>query len=145
VVQSGVANAPLGVPSVSVTYACATVYGPSGEESFVNNSYALQCNINEAGNGAGYKTTLTGTPTTIQVSVQTSTATARMFRPGQGRGGVGWLYKEPKRKNSAVCRVAVADDTHVRLAGLQQFVALLANAIGLLDAKRLLCRRRGWN
>ncbi len=92
VAQSGLANAPLGVPSVSVTYTCASVYGPSGEESFANNSYALQCNINSAGIGASYTTTLTPTPTTIQVSVQTSTATARMFRPGQGRSGVGWLY-----------------------------------------------------
>lgn len=125
VVQSGVANAPLGVPSVSVTYACATVYGPSGEESFVNNSYALQCNINEAGNGAGYKTTLTGTPTTIQVSVQTSTATARMFRPGQGRGGVGWLYAAFLALPGVVLLGTGAPRTKNRKGKIVQYAGLL--------------------
>lgn len=91
VTQSGVATAPLGVPTVTVTYTCATVNGPNGPQNFSSNSYALSCNINSA--GSSYQTTLSGTANTIQVAVQTTASgSARILRQRPARGEMGWLY-----------------------------------------------------
>jgi hypothetical protein len=86
--QSVMVTAPLGVQSVQVTYACTSVNGPNGVQSFNSNSYGLTCNISPQ------TVTLTGTATSVQISVSTSSSSGSgmLLRPGAARGGAGWLY-----------------------------------------------------
>jgi hypothetical protein len=82
-------SAPLGVPSVTVTYQCTNANGPSGVQTMAY--YNLSCTINSG--GASATVTLTSTPTPIQITVQTnSTAAAELRRPGLRGIGSGTLY-----------------------------------------------------
>ncbi|MGO8796356.1 MAG: SBBP repeat-containing protein [Candidatus Sulfotelmatobacter sp.] len=126
--QSAVANAPLGVPMVSVTYTCATAYGPAGEQTL--GYYALQCNINGAGNGVGYSTTLSGTPSTIQVTVQTGTSgSARMFPRAPERNELGWLYAAFLALPGVVLLGTGASRTKKRKGKIVQYAGLVLLAI----------------
>jgi hypothetical protein len=87
--QSTNVTAPLGVPSVTVTYQCTGANGPSGPQTMAY--YNLSCTIN--GSGASATVTLTSTPTPIQITVQTnSSAAAELRRPGLRGIGSGTLY-----------------------------------------------------
>ena len=84
--QTAMVMAPLGVPSVTVTYTCGnTINGPSGPQTLAF-YHITSCKVTPA------TVTLTSTPTLIQVTVQTTGATAELLRPGLRRGGAGPLY-----------------------------------------------------
>jgi uncharacterized repeat protein (TIGR03803 family) len=70
-------TAPLGVPSVTVTYSCTSAQGPNGSQpiSSSSNVYNLSCNINNSGSSANV--TLTSTPTAVNVIVQTNSGSAQ--------------------------------------------------------------------
>ena len=57
--------------------------------------------------------------------MQTSTATARMFRPGQGRGGVGWLYAAFLALPGVVLLGTGAPRTKNRKGKIVQYAGLL--------------------
>ena len=84
--QTAMVMAPLGVPSVTVTYTCGnTINGPSGPQTLAF-YHITSCTVSPP------TVTLTSTPTQIQVTVQTTGATAELLRPGLRRGGAGPLY-----------------------------------------------------
>ncbi|HYM75013.1 MAG TPA: FG-GAP-like repeat-containing protein [Candidatus Dormibacteraeota bacterium] len=67
--------APLGVPTVQVTYQCVNANGPSGLQPL--SFYHLSCNINGNGFGAPASVTLTSTPASVTVIVQTNSSAAQ--------------------------------------------------------------------
>jgi trimeric autotransporter adhesin len=80
--------APLGVPNVTVSYTCTSVYGPSGMQSFDANQYGLTCSISPQ------TVTLTaGTSTPpLGVTISTTGSQSAMLRHGLGTSGLGFLY-----------------------------------------------------
>jgi YVTN family beta-propeller protein len=79
--------APLGVPSVQVTYQCVSAVGPGGVSQPLS-TFHLSCNINSQGSTA--TVVLTSTPTPVTVKVQTNSGAA--LQSGWQRGNIGGPY-----------------------------------------------------
>jgi PKD repeat protein len=79
-------TAPLGVPSVQVTYQCAKADGPNGKQDL--SVYHLSCNINSQGSTA--TVTLSSTSTAVSIKVQTNSDAA--LQSGWRSGRVEQLY-----------------------------------------------------
>jgi len=79
-------TAPIGVSSLQLTYQCVSADGPSGVQTLA--FYHLSCNINSQGSTASV--TLTSTPTTVTVAVQTTKNSAQSSEVRSPK--VGGLY-----------------------------------------------------